>query len=71
MAKNQPVVILTQAHYDAIQAALARLKGIPAVIAKARKCGVNCDEYDAMHQFATQKNQELLTTWFPKGRPES
>ena len=37
MAKNQPVVILTQAHYDAIQAALARLKGIPAVIAKAQQ----------------------------------
>jgi hypothetical protein len=71
MAKSptEPV-ILGESHYDALTASLDRLKQLPQVMEKAEKCGVNCDEYRKMLDFAGESLETIRKTWFPKGRPK-
>lgn len=71
MAKPQPEpVILGEAHYDALTASLERLKQLPGVMAKAESCGIDCQEYRKMHEYAGESLEKIRQTFFPKGRPK-
>ena len=70
MAKSTPApAILTEAHYDALQAALDQLQHLPGVMDKAERCGVDCAEYRKMNEYAVESLNKIKSEWFPKGRP--
>lgn len=68
-SRNTPRVLSAE-HYDSLSAALVRLRELDDVIPLAETCGVNCDEYKRMQEFAREAIERILSTWFPKGRPK-
>lgn len=68
MAKRQREVLSAQ-DYDMITQALRGLDNVPDVIQRAEACGVDCKEYSRMLDYSRDALQQILDTWFPKGRP--
>lgn len=70
MSKHREPEILNANDYDQLIAALRGLESVPAIMTKAKSCGVNCDEYEKMHNYSREAIEHLLKTWFPRGRPK-
>lgn len=68
-ARTKRPAILTQVHYDAIEAALRRLADLPDIIDAAELCDVDCQEYRSMHAMLLDKLQRIRDKFFPQGRP--
>lgn len=67
--RPRPASILTQAHYDAIDAALRRLADLPEWIDAAELCDMDCQEYRQAHQYLIDKLTKIQARFFPQGRP--
>lgn len=70
MAAIKPIQVLDASDYDEIQAALTHISHMPGIMAKAKSCGVDCAEHERNFEWASNFLQNLLKTWFPKGRPK-
>lgn len=70
MAAKHQASVLTQSDYDQMMLALKNLDDVPGVIAKAETCGVNCEEYRKMLDYTKNALDQMIKTWFPKGRPK-
>jgi hypothetical protein len=66
----KPPPVLTADDYDQIVAQLNALKEIPAVMQRACATGVDCTEYEKMHDMSKAWLENALKVWFPKGRPK-
>ena len=70
MAVKKPVIqVLSGEDYDLIQSQLTQIENLPSVYDRAEECGVDCEEYRKMHEQSAARLKQILTVWFPRGRP--